>query len=302
MLNDLERCLNDLKANYDRVYREYGLSELLIALAKLPNDTIYPYKLKSLSDKYEQILGKYDKNILEEIRKIVLLECVISSWNDIFSDKYTKSIQEQYTRSFNRFLEISSRAQGWGEYIEDVYWKDLSLARQQMFPVGPLVVESYSGFGCRQGLNTNILQSLKFLKFLFLSEGREGYYQTHVHTPLLKEFNEEGWIYAYRCIAEMLKKRKKIKGVFGVAWFRDPQIANLSPRLAYLHKIPSENGGKHFSFGEDRTGNAFAKSKTRMKLYNEGKYQPMSYMMVWPRKELIVWAEQFKKSKQSLAQ
>ena len=93
-----------------------------------------------------------------------------------------------------------------------------------------------------------------------------------------------------------LEKYKPIKGVFRASWFCDPELENISPRLMYLQKTPVENGANFFYIGEDRTGNAFAKSKTRLKLYNEGKYKPKAYLLVWPRKELIKWAKNVTKS------
>lgn len=295
--DDFKQCLASLKDKYHDLYIEYKISESLMSLNKVPSNRIHSYRLDSLADKFDQILEKYNKKTRDELRKIVLLECVMTSWNDIFSDKYPESIQIQFVRNLGRFMAICNREQGWGEYTDDVYWKDLGIARQQLFPAGPIVVEAYSGFGFKQGLSRHLFQSISFLKLLLISGGRRGYYQIHTHTQLLSEFNEKGWVNAYTGIAEMLIKYRNIKGVFGAAWFRDPQVAKISPRLTYLHKTPSENGAKLFYAGDDFSGNAFAKSKTRLKLYNEGKYVPKSYLMIWPRKELIAWAAQFIKDK-----
>jgi len=129
---------------------------------------------------------------------------------------------------------------------------------------------------------------------LLICEGRKlGYYQIHTHNRELNEFNEQGWNDCYIRIAEMLEKHEEVKGLFGASRFYDPQLENISPRLMYLQKIPLQNGAVCFSAGEDCTGNALAKSKTRIKLYQEGKYIFMSYLLVWPRKELIKWAKTY---------
>jgi hypothetical protein len=94
-------------------------------------------------------------------------------------------------------------------------------------------------------------------------------------------------------VAEMLERHEEIKGMFGASWFYDPQLENISPRLMYLQKIPLAGGAQMFYMGADRTGNALAKSKTRLKLYEEGRYRPQEYMLVWPRKELMAWARLF---------
>ena len=80
--------------------------------------------------------------------------------------------------------------------------------------------------------------------------------------------------------------------MFGAGWVFDPQLECISPRLMYLRNMPLHNGAKIYHVGEDRTGNAIAKSKTRLNLYNEGKYVPQAYILIWPRKELIAWANQ----------
>lgn len=294
-LNDFKRCLDDLKAQNDNVYKEYGFSNLLTSLDKQPKDRIHSYKIESLSNKYKTVFEKHGQGTFESLRKIVLLESVITSWENIFSDKYPQSIQEQYKITLNRFFQFSSTEEGWGKYNEDVYWKDLSIARQQMFPAGAQIVEAYSGFGLKQGLSLNMLQSVRFLTLIAKSGGREGYYQIHTHMPELSEFNEAGWNSCYVRLAEMLEKNARIKGMVGGSWFYDPQLEHVSPRLMYLQKVPINGGAKLFHIGKDTTGNPFAKSKTRRKLYDEGKYIPQSYLLVWPRKELMDWADRFKR-------
>jgi len=292
LINDYKQCLKNInKDDYVKIFREYDISELLKSLDKITKNRIHPYKLDALLDKFRQIRMKFNGNTMEEIRKIVLLKCAITNWNDIISNKYPISIQEQYRHNFERFLKICRHRKGWADYLEDVYWKDLAMARQQIFPAGAQIIEAYSGVSWKQGLSLKISQSIHFLSFLCKSGGKEGYYQIHTHTPELSKFNERGWSDCYIRIAEMLKKNKKIKGMFGASWFYDPQLEEISPRLTYLQKVPLRNGAKSFHIGEDKSGNAIAKSKTRMKLYNEGKYLPQTYLLIWLRKDLIDWVD-----------
>jgi hypothetical protein len=67
--------------------------------------------------------------------------------------------------------------QGWSEHVDNVYWKYLAIAKQRVYPEGAGIVEVYSRFGYRQGLNINLFQSFRFLKLLICSGGRLGYYQ-----------------------------------------------------------------------------------------------------------------------------
>ncbi len=292
LIDDYKQCLNDInKKKYIQIITEYNISELLISLDKKNANQIYPYTLDDLSNTFHQIRTKFNEDTMEVIRKIVLLKCAIANWNDIFSNKYTKSIQEQYKQTFERFLKICNHGQGWGQNIDDVYWKDLAMARQQIFPAGAGIVEAYSGIGWRQGLSLNISQSIQFLSLISKANGKKGYYQIHTHTPELSKFNEQGWIECYIRIAGMLKKNKKIKGIFRSSWFFDPKLEKISHRLMYLQKIPLTNGAKIFHVEKDNSGNALIKSKTRMKLYSEGKYIPQIYLLIWLRNDLIDWAD-----------
>ena len=71
-----------------------------------------------------------------------------------------------------------------------------------------------------------------------------------------------------------------MKGVFGAAWFRDPALTRISPRLACLRTMVTDHGGRLFPLGPcgaDGIRDATAKSPTRRRLYEEGAYTPMSY-------------------------
>lgn len=286
--------LNRLEAENKDILSNHNLSKLLVSMKQERFDKIQPYKLDSLTSIFDKILISKNGKEVEKCRKIVILECLLSSWSDILSEKYPQSVQDRFKKNIQRILNVCQSEEGWSRQSEDVYWKDLAVARQQMFPAGARVVEIYSGFGLRQGFSINPLQSLKFLKLLADSGGRAGYYQSHTYTPALDEFNEKGWIDCCVSVAEMLEKYVEIKGLFCSSWLYDPQLERISPRLMYLQTLVLSNGGRSFYVGEDRTGNALVKSPTRNKLYREGKYKPRSYMLVWPRKELIRWGKNFK--------
>jgi len=65
----------------------------------------------------------------------------------------------------------------------------------------------------------------------------------------------------------------------------------VSPRLAYIREQPEQNGASFFRIAPNPDSGALAKSATRRRLYEEGKYVPTEYCMVWPRKAMIRWAE-----------
>jgi hypothetical protein len=81
----------------------------------------------------------------------------------------------------------------------------------------------------------------------------------------------------------------------GTSWFYDPHLLQISPHFAYLQQRPLEGGA---FLMRHRTGrfdieHATMTSRTRRRLYQEGKYTPMCYSLLWPRKDLIFWAKSF---------
>ena len=73
-------------------------------------------------------------------------------------------------------------------------------------------------------------------------------------------------------------------------WLNCPVIP-LGRAIDGLCARPAENGGGVFHVGADHPDGAIAKSATRKKLFDEGKYQPKSCSIIWPREKLIAWAE-----------
>lgn len=114
----------------------------------------------------------------------------------------------------------------------------------------------------------------------------------HTDSRDLQDFNESGWRDCYVRLAELLRWRPSIAGVVGTSWFFDPQLETVSPRLAYLRRIPMDNGAVAIRNGPGpiHTQRATATSESRRKLYEQGKYLPVCYTIAWPRASLLEWA------------
>jgi len=96
-------------------------------------------------------------------------------------------------------------------------------------------------------------------------------------------------------MAGMLELNPDVKGVAGVSWFYDPQVALISPHLAYL-LTPTHYGAFLARMGSDRhhIENAIVRSSVRRRLYEEGRYLPTCYLLAWPRRALIAWAHRLR--------
>ena len=82
--------------------------------------------------------------------------------------------------------------------------------------------------------------------------------------------------------------------MFGGSWFYDPVVSQISPRLAYLSDVPKQGGAKFFLAAKsgDFAHDAISTSPSRRKLFDEGRYKPASYMMIWSKNAQIYWARQ----------
>jgi hypothetical protein len=227
------------------------------------------------------------------VQKLLLAGFILKNWDELNSLK-----NNAYEQFFQRACYFFS-----GDYNLkniDVFWKELAIARLQFFPIHSGVAEFYSGFGATQGVSFNPVKMFKFLKIL-LFKGRKPYYQIHTHTPVLDNFTSEGWLESYKEIAKMLKLNSNIKGVVRGSWFFDPKVKEISPHLGYLQDLPLQNGAEIFRIGPDASGNALSTSKSRLKSFEEGKYTPMNYLLVWPREAVISWYEESERNSSKIS-
>jgi hypothetical protein len=227
-----------------------------------------------------------------------------------FIDKFVKdknklnlpyNVINLYERWFKRTLEdFSQQANSFYNHNNDLFLKDLGVCSQRLIPVGGSWVVEISGIGRRFLFTGGLRQFIDGTNFALLKmRGFKPFYQIHTDIRYTKYFNEENRRNCYLTIAELLKLNRKIKGMFAGSWLYDPQLEEVSPRLAYLRRKPLQNGAKTYRLGTNEADItlATAKSPTRRRLFREGKYIPTAYLIIWPRRELLQWSE-----KQSIIQ
>lgn len=210
--------------------------------------------------------------------------------------RITKEVADLYRADFERIkAEMATNAPEFYELPKDPFVKDLSICCGKAFPAAAQIVETMSGIGRRILYAGGVGSVIPVAAFFAKSGGFAPWYQIHTHSSTFAHFNEDGWNRCYRLIAGMLKLNPEIRGMFGVSWFYDPALEEISPRLGYLRHVPVSGGARFFYRGGDRhqnVANATAKSETRRKLYEQGKYNPVAYLMIWQRNEMLRWATQ----------
>jgi len=266
-----------------------------------PKISSYKYVSEEVENYCNNILQESNSNILELYHRILLLKLIVKNYSKVKKLKVPEDVKEIYFRNFIRIVQNinikeKSAEEGFYLYPNDKFFKDLGVCTLRIIPAGVIKMHLFK-FPKSVIFRGGIRQFFKGLYvILFQLRGTKPIFEMHAdsHDPeAIGDWSYEGWVCFYRRAAKILEMNPEVKGVFGIGWPFDPVLEQISPRHVYLRTLVTENGGSLFFWGysEGAVKSATYKSPTRRKLYEEGKYCPADYMIVWPRKELIYWAK-----------
>jgi hypothetical protein len=102
-------------------------------------------------------------------------------------------------------------------------------------------------------------------------------------------WNEAGWGEALRIAALALPALPKARGIFGTAWFYDPAILEISPRIAFAQQLQYCRGAWRIRIGSNDAAiaNATATSAERRNRHRDGTYLPTDFSLIWSRRRLL---------------
>ena len=211
------------------------------------------------------------------------------------------SISVLYGDAFGRLADhLKNNCDDSYNLSNDFFLKDIRFVLGLSVPCGAQVVDMISEVPLRSvALSSFRSKNVSAIVRYARAKGYAPWFRIHTESRYLAEFDEQGWDNCYLRIAQLLEQRKDIRGMVGTGWFYDPQLLEISPHLAYLQQRPLERGAfslRHRA-GRYDIENAIMKSQTRRRLYQEGKYIPIVYSIVWPRKDLLSWAEHARRAK-----
>lgn len=97
----------------------------------------------------------------------------------------------------------------------------------------------------------------------------------------------------FKRVAGCLELNPDILGLSAAAWWYDPALREHSDYLCYLREGWEQNGCQFFDYESSDQDKRLATtgSATRQKLFDEGKYHPKSFLVVWTRDSLLRWAK-----------
>jgi len=257
----------------------------------------YSYKKMSLKQEkwINNLKPNFDKNAMPLYHRLVLAFLIRKADQQLENTDLPTDIEQMYLNWFNRVLsDLEIQSDNYYSYNEDLFLKDLAVCSLRMKPVGgawTIDIESVSKRALTANGPRKYVNNVAF--HLLKQKGLKPYYVIHTFDRYIMRFTAEEMEKAYIRIAGLMRLDPKIKGIYRGSWFLDPEIDRVSPRLAYLRRIPFENGARLFRIKtrELDTQRAIFNSPERKKLYRNREYKPARWAYVWPREEFLQWAK-----------
>lgn len=285
--------LTNLVASHRQLLGCYDPDRAIAYFDIVPIEAAYHYVPAELLVLWSDIQSGFGEGGFEAFQKITMLKLIERFEARSQGRRYTENIRKQFDKSFQRITKsIDNDSFTHYRSRNDILLKDLAICRQKVFPAGGArIVEPRAGFSRSLMFKGGVRQGARFLRLLVSLGGNRPVYSHHMHLSELKQFNQKGFEECNLNMAEMLTLNPEIKGVHCGSWLYDPALSFAGPKLAYMREIQTNNGAFLFYAGVDLGGGALAKSKSRQELYDQGKYVPKSFHIVWPRDRVIAWAE-----------
>lgn len=221
------------------------------------------------------------------------LERTVSDWvNDGRYQRLPPLCARFHFEQLQRIADDTDITADWLDLADDRFQKEFGIASMRLYVAGSNLVDYRCGIQRSIVFRDGLVRAAANLRMMIRLGGFKPYFQGHLHAFALNALNEEGRNDFYRCCAELYALHPECLGMFCSSWYYDPALDGISPRLSYLRAIPLAGGAHllHVQDGGEAIGNALAKSPSRRKLYEQGKYLPKTYMIAWGREQQIEWA------------
>lgn len=215
------------------------------------------------------------------------------------------TVQPYVREDLDRILKGLERPRA-GYYVRDnhLFRRDLAIARLKVIPNGFELYDVNTGIA-RKDMMPNLRAAIRSL--LTFREDLFGplhpLYEPHWDRRYVRYFSPEEYERCCLRIADMMVANPEVRGVATRSWWCDPQLKDISPELYFIRDIAEGGGARFMLLEEDNRytlSDALAFSQKRKELYEAGKYIPRTYMIYWPRREMIAWAGRTRRERPDL--
>lgn len=191
---------------------------------------------------------------------------------------------------------LSDKAESTYHFPDDYFLKDYRFATGMTLPCGAQVVDLAE----RPGIKTIVTVAAKSPLVGWHAATRP-WFRPHTESRYLSEFNEDGWNRCFAEIGDLLAVMPNVAGMIATSWFYDPKLEQISPRLAYLRRVPCDASAIMVCHGttDFDIKSSTATSPTRRELYEQGKYMPTCWSIVWPRDAMLAWCAEYRRNEAS---
>jgi hypothetical protein len=295
-----EKIKIEISAYYPDLLSQFPVNKYIDFLERYPELGGYKYISPDVEKLCSDIIVHSNKVSLELFHKLLLIHLIMKSVEKLRIKRLPERIKSLYVTNFKRIVDsikFDTESPGFYLYPNDAFFKDLSVCCFRMIPAGARKL-TLMRLPIRVLFGTRVMRYIGTGKFLLIKCKKRIYYllgHLDTHDPqCMAEFSLEGHIRFFNTVAKIMEMDETMMGWVGNSWFYDPKLEKISPKLAYLRRIPLENGARDFYRGTNDSAkkHALVKSPTRKRLFKEGKYLPVNYMIIWPRRELLEWADQ----------
>ena len=240
----------------------------------------------------EAITANAGPDVLEAYHRLAVIRLVDDA--TAASRKLTPELITLKQSYLQRVIaQAASPRKGFYLHQNDQFAKDFAVCRGKLLPCGVELLDPRSGVPRRTLFSGGVSQLFSAAGF-FARRTRDfrPFYELHFDRRSINRFNEAGYTELYLRIAELLALEPGVMGVMSSSWWHDPNLAEISPELAFIDHHPKSAGARLFAVGEDETASADATrfSRHRQTLHAKGLYRPRVYLLVWARQDILAWA------------
>jgi len=292
----MTQVTSEISARYPHLLSAYPPSRYIDYLDAYPKTTYLKYLSSDVEDYCRHIRRDSDEATLDLYHRLLLAKLVVRARETLKTSDLPEDIISLYHENYERIVrDIQLERYPRGFYLHPTFCKELALCTCRLIPAGAAKIH-LDGLCRRYLLRRSANQRLRFLCLLLNLRGFKPLYHIHLDSrdrKAMRQFNHQGWVEFLRRVAVLLRIHPSVKGICGESWFFDPQVAHITPKLAFLTKLVTDGGGSLFPQGpcdHKAIRRATFMAPDRQRLYQQGKYVPTQYLAVWPRRQLLAWA------------
>lgn len=234
---------------------------------------------------YLYIKSLYGVDVSKMFLYLTIIKSLLRTMESVSFHDLPFTVKHEQMRSYERMVNKKTYDDSWLNFDSDLYHKEYGLASLRIYSGGARIIDPNGGIPRLIMFKKPFFNTLKHIRMLLRVGGFKNFFAIHAHKFQMKDFTEEGHETLYKCCAELYTVHQSVIGMLGCSWFYDPQLAVVSPHLAYLRDVPVRNNAVTFYFdeGKDITESALVRSKERQLAFNQKRYKPQSHMLVWPK-------------------